>query len=381
MLIRVSHECEKGCAMNKREFIIVAGLVLLVVAGSIATQGRRLVEDRTATVAYSPDKTLGEIAETNGVLPSELKYCLQYELRKGTVVTLFQKAGQSAVPEPAVRRAIVRAWDDDPLRFVIRFVLWAALLAWVVLWLMRQRKVATIRKWVIIGVWFFFGAWLGVSPNPLESFVALIQWLADRQGGPVLIIGTLVLMAVLSVWGAKLLCGWGCPLGALQEMFFYFRLFPAKYLFKFPFWLSLAVRILLLAAFLAILFGGWTVLGQTNLYQPVNYFKLFRLPQLTPAILCSLPVLGVLSVLMFRPFCQLVCPFGLLAWLLEKVSFYRIHINAKRCTQCLKCVKACPTQAMRRIYENKTLLPPDCWSCGDCIESCPARAVAYKLPG
>jgi len=365
--------------MKNREFIIAVGFVLLVAAGSVVIQVKRLVEDRTLTVVYSPDRTLSEIAESNGVMPSELKYYLQYELRKGTAVNLFQKVGQSAVPETAVRRAIVRAWDDDPLRFVIRFVLWAAFLAWVVLWMMHQRKVATIRKWVIIGVWFLFGAWLGVSPNPLESFVSMFQWLTDRQGGPVLIIGTLALMAMLSVWGAKLFCGWACPLGALQEMLFYFRLFPAKYLFKFPFWLSLAVRIILLAAFVTILFGGWTVLGQTNLYQPVNYFKLFRLPQLTPLILYSLPVLAVLSVLLYRPFCQIVCPFGLLAWLLEKVSFYRIHINAKRCTKCLKCIKACPTQAMHRIYERKTLLPPDCWSCGDCIESCPARAVSYKM--
>jgi ferredoxin len=365
--------------MKKREFVIAAGFVLIVAAGSIAIQGKRLVEDRTLAVVYSPDRTLGEIAESNGVLPGELKYCLQYELRKDTAVDLFQKAGKSGVPESAVRRAIVRAWDDDPLRFVVRFVLWAVFLAWVVLWLMHQRNVATIRKWLLVGVWFLFGVWIGVSPNPLESFVAVFQWLAGRQGGPVLIVGTLALMALLSVWGAKLLCGWGCPLGALQETLFYFRLFPGKYLFQFPFWLSLAVRGLILASFLAILYGGWTVLGQANLYQPVNYFKLFRVPQLAPLALYSLPVLAVLSVLLYRPFCQLLCPFGLFAWLLEKVSFYRIRIDAIRCTNCLKCVKACPTQAMHRIYERKTLLPPDCWSCGDCIESCPARAVSYKI--
>jgi len=374
-------DAKKGQTMKNREFIIAVAMILIVAAGAVIIQGKHLVEDRTLTVVYSPDKTLSEIAESNGVRPAELKYYLQYELRKGTAVNLFQKVGQSVVPESAVRRAIVRAWDDDPLRFVVRFVLWAAFLAAVVLWLMRQRKVATIRKWLLVGVWFLFGVWMGVSPNPLESFVALFQWIADRQGGAVLIIGTLALMALLSVWGAKLLCGWGCPLGALQETLFYFRLFPGKYLFQFPFWLSLAIRTLVLAAFLVILLGGWMVLGQSNLYETVNGFKLFRFPQLTKSILYSLPVLAVLSVLLYRPFCQLVCPFGLLAWLLEKVSFYRIHIDAKRCTKCLKCVKACPTQAMHRIYERKTLLPPDCWSCGDCIESCPARAVSYKIPG
>jgi polyferredoxin len=365
--------------MKKREMLIAVVMILIVAAGSVIIQSKRLVDDRTLTVTYSPGKTLNEIAESNGVRPGELKYYLRYEMAKADLVNMFLSADKSGAPEPAVRRAIVRAWDDDPLWFVVRFVLWAVFLAWVVLWLMRQRKVATIRKWILVGVWFLFGAWIGISPNPLDSFVALFQWLAARQGGPILVIGTLALMALLSVWGAKLLCGWGCPLGALQETLFYFRLFPGKYLFQFPFWLSLAVRGLVLAGFLAILFGGWTILGQTNLYQPVNYFKIFRLPQLTTSILYSLPALGVLSVLMFRPFCQLVCPFGLLAWLLEKVSLYRIHINAKRCTDCLKCVKACPTQAMKRIYERKTLLPPDCWSCGECIESCPARAVSYKI--
>lgn len=365
--------------MKKREIIIAAVMILIAAAGSSIIQGKRLVEDRTLKVVYSPDKSLNEIAETNGVRPSELKYCLRYEMKKADLVNLFLPADKAGVSERSVRRAIVRAWDDNPLRFVIRFVLWAAFFAGVVLWLMHQRKVATIRKWITVGVWFLFGIWLGVTPNPLDSFVALFRWLADRQGGPLLIIGTLAMMAVLSVWGSKLLCGWGCPLGALQETLFYFRFLPRKYDFQFPFWLSLAIRTLVLAAFLAILFGGWLILGQSNLYEPVNYFKLFRFPQLTPYILYSLPVLGILSILIFRPFCQLVCPFGLLAWLLEKVSFYRIHINAKRCTNCLKCVKACPTQAMKRIYERKTALPPDCWSCGECIEACPARALAYKI--
>ncbi|NLH16491.1 MAG: 4Fe-4S binding protein [Phycisphaerae bacterium] len=366
--------------MKSRPRLIAVVFILFVVVGSIAIQGKRLLEDRTAAVVYAPNRTLDDLAQANGVLPSELKYCLRYEMPKADSVNVFQFADKSGVSETDFRRAIVRAREDDnPWRFVIRFLLWSILLAAATLWVMRRHNAATIRRWILVGVWFLFGAWLGVVPNPLDSFVAVFQWLADRQGSPILMVGSVVLMAVLSVWGAKLLCGWGCPFGALQEMLFYFRVLPRKYDFHFPFWLSLVIRVLVLAAFLTILFGGWTVWGLSNLYEPVNGFKVFRFPQLTKPILYSLAIFGVLSILMFRPFCQLVCPFGLLAWLLEKVSVYRIHIDPKRCTHCLKCVRACPTQAMKRIYDKKTLLPPDCWSCGECIESCSARAISYKI--
>jgi ferredoxin len=96
--------------------------------------------------------------------------------------------------------------------------------------------------------------------------------------------------------------------------------------------------------------------------------------------LYSLPVVAVWSVLMYRPFCQLVCPFGLLAWLLEKGSLYRIRIDAGKCTQCLKCVKACPTEAMKGIYGHRGILSADCWACGECVETCPTRAISYSLP-
>ncbi len=366
--------------MKNRQRLIVVGFVVFIVAGSIAVQGKRLVEDRTAAVVYVPHRTLNDLARDNGVLPEEFRYSLRYEMPKAESVNLFLPADKSGVSETDFRRAIVRARENEnPWRYIVRFLLWALLLAAVILWIMRQRKAATIRRWALVGVWFLFGVWLGVSPNPLESFVAFFQWLALRQGGAVLIVGTLILLAVLSVWGAKLLCGWGCPFGALQETLFYFRVLPRKYEFHFPFWLSLVIRVLVLAAFAILLLGGWTILGQTNLYEPVNGFKIFRFPQLTREILYSLAVFGVLSIFMFRPFCQLVCPFGLLAWLLEKVAVYRIRLDSKRCTHCLKCVKACPTQAMKRIYENKTFLPPDCWSCGECIEACPARALSYTI--
>ena len=85
------------------------------------------------------------------------------------------------------------------------------------------------------------------------------------------------------------------------------------------------------------------------------------------------------SLFIYRPFCQFICPFGLYSWLLENISIKRIKIIEDKCIKCEKCVKTCPTQAMKGIYEKKRKhFLPDCWSCGACIEACPTDAIKYS---
>ncbi|MBN2541735.1 4Fe-4S binding protein [bacterium] len=64
--------------------------------------------------------------------------------------------------------------------------------------------------------------------------------------------------------------------------------------------------------------------------------------------------------------------------MLENIAINRIRIIRAKCIDCEKCVKACPTEAMKGIYKKKRkVFLPDCWSCGACIEACPTDAVIY----
>jgi len=54
---------------------------------------------------------------------------------------------------------------------------------------------------------------------------------------------------------------------------------------------------------------------------------------------------------------HLFCPFGLLSWLFEKLSIYKIRVNYETCTLCDACVNTCPSEAMGAILGKKKRCP------------------------
>lgn len=65
----------------------------------------------------------------------------------------------------------------------------------------------------------------------------------------------------------------------------------------------------------------------------------------------------------------------------EHLSNY-ITFNTEICTECLKCIKACPTKAIRLYGDDPTCLNDKCIRCGECVRVCPTGAVkitTYEL--
>ena len=112
------------------------------------------------------------------------------------------------------------------------------------------------------------------------------------------------------------------------------------------------------------------------IYHYVNPFNLFNLEFETLSILITVVLVVILSFITYRPFCQLVCPFGLISWVAERLSFYRVRINKDKCTECGACIKACPLEAAKGRVEGK-IAPADCFSCARCLRVCPEDAVKY----
>lgn len=137
------------------------------------------------------------------------------------------------------------------------------------------------------------------------------------------------------------------------------------------------IRLVIFVIFLHLLYGLVFGVKDFVIYHHVNFFKLYSWT-LAPLALILLPVLLVLSLFVYRPFCQFICLFGLYSWILENVSIYRVRVSESLCTDCGKCIEACPTQAMkgRKDYGRKLFLP-DCWACGACTEACPTNAVVF----
>lgn len=59
----------------------------------------------------------------------------------------------------------------------------------------------------------------------------------------------------------------------------------------------------------------------------------------------------------------------------KKTYFHAIRLIEENCTGCTKCVRICPTEALR-VHEGIVHLDPDrCIDCGNCVTVCPFKAI------
>ena len=83
-----------------------------------------------------------------------------------------------------------------------------------------------------------FGFALGKSFNPMVALVKAGKWFAGIEGNPAAWLLVLGLFCLLAIVGTKMVCGWVCPYGALQELLFKLPFLGAlKKKCKAPFWL------------------------------------------------------------------------------------------------------------------------------------------------
>ncbi|MFP3898969.1 MAG: 4Fe-4S binding protein [Dehalococcoidia bacterium] len=244
--------------------------------------------------------------------------------------------------------------------------------------LLRSRPVtAKIRVGFLIGGVLFFGFLFGqiftgwLDPNPvqlLRSSLRLIAGtkqpvpMAPRQATALFGGAMLIVLVVIGWVSNKVICGWACQLGLLQDLLHRIP-FPK---WRAPFWLANTIRGIAFAGLLlGLLVAGMDWIGW------IDPFQLFRI-EFTRAIGIFAALLLIASLFTYRPWCQFLCPFGFVSWLAEQFSLLRPRINWKMCKKWQLCVKACPTRAMADFYRGRKL-HADCFACGACIAACPQK--------
>lgn len=220
------------------------------------------------------------------------------------------------------------------------------------------------------------GFMLGKSPNPMEAVVKVFKSMVGLYPSVTGKVMALLVFLAFAAIGNKLICGWACPFGALQELIYSLPILRKIKRRKLPFWLTNSIRCGLFCIVLLFLFG---VVGNRKgfvIYHYLNPFNLFNLEFDTVVILSAVLIYLLLAFFTYRPFCLLICPFGFVSWLAEKVSLYRVVIDKEKCTQCGACINACPLHAAKGKVD-KQIFPADCFSCARCLNVCPVDAIHY----
>ncbi len=206
-------------------------------------------------------------------------------------------------------------------------------------------------------------------------------------------LGTYVLgcMGLFGTAFGRLICGWACPFGLMQEML---HRIPSPKL-GVPAWLGWGKYLVLLVLVVVL---PLTVVDDFGLGLPwfckflcpagtleAGIPMVLLMPDLRSAVgvlyLYKLSLLALVllwSIASFRPFCRSLCPLGAFYGLFNRVSLIRLKFNADNCTKCGACHRICPVDIRVEQSPNSG----ECIRClRCCTEACQYDALSVEIAG
>lgn len=191
-----------------------------------------------------------------------------------------------------------------------------------------------------------------------------------------------------SIFG-RFVCGWLCPFGLVQDLFHKIPLFkkrkqlPKHHILKYGKYVVLVGLVVIGSAFLftgfakipafckflcpsGTLFGAIPLLSTNEMLQSqVGGLFFWKLAVLIAIVLVSVKV--------YRPFCQYLCPLGAIYGWFNKFSLVQIRWEKEACVSCGKCKDACPVN----LSPEEISVSAECIRCGKCVDACPAKCLTF----
>ena len=195
---------------------------------------------------------------------------------------------------------------------------------------------------------------------------------------PFYILGLLI---VFGLFFGRIICGFLCPFGLVQELLYKI---PTKKIKKNRVTKFLSnTKFLILVLFVFILpvilqsptfckficpagtLGGAIPLLAKNEALRGLIGALFSLK------MSILVIIVIGSIFIYRIFCRFLCPLGAIYALFNKISIFGIAVNEHNCTHCNKCIKVC-------LMDIDEVGGRECIQCGQCMSSCHFDAIYWK---
>lgn len=199
------------------------------------------------------------------------------------------------------------------------------------------------------------------------------------------------LLALFGGLAGRYICGWLCPFGLIQELLYKIPTAKLRWnkknsFLRFVKYGILVIFVILLPAFV-VDFTGLGAPAFCKYICPAGTLEagvplILTNPQLQAVAgvlfnwkLFLLFVTIIMSVIIFRPFCYVVCPLGAIYAFFNKISLYQIKVDKQSCTSCQACARVCKMNVY--IAENPT--SAECIRCGDCVADCPVKALSSGI--
>ena len=195
------------------------------------------------------------------------------------------------------------------------------------------------------------------------------------------------LMLVGAVFG-RFVCGFLCPFGLFQDLLYKIpfrwkrKNLPGDALLRYFKYVVLAIFVIVLPLTAVDVFGQgkpWFcayICPSGTLMAGIPLLALNEGLRAMAGFLYRwkigiLIVLALLGIAVYRPFCRYVCPLGAIYGAFHPIAFFRIRVDAQKCTSCGACTRACKMGIDVVRKPNSA----ECIRCGECVRACPHQAI------
>jgi ferredoxin-type protein NapH len=237
----------------------------------------------------------------------------------------------------------------------------------------RVRKALVIFSFVLLPVTFAYISCPIITEGASEGIIT---------GGLIVFI----LLFISSLFLGRLWCGWLCPAGGLQEIYFQIN---DKHVnigklnwFKYAIFLTIFIPLISAIRFA----GGLTTI---DLFYYTDHGISIAKQGAYTIFFVQIAFITTFAILAGkRGFCHYFCPIAVIMIIGRKIRnlirWPALHLSADtgRCTDCEKCSKNCPMGLdVNTMVRQGSVENTECILCGCCVDICPKQAIRYSLTG